>query len=229
MLVIPVVVTIVAIASAKLSALQSLGATIAGVRWRILVAQLARDAGKKGEKALYARWGRDAIRSDLPSPGQAVGRNHKSAVPQETLEPGEGREGAIFGGRAGRPDRRGRDVCRVVELSAGEYARHKEIPARLPGTRQLRIPAQRVGATTNRHHHERALLRDRGDMVVPALPQDRHNQRGNRAACGLALVFLLLWLLRFSTDWVRIPADAYAERLAETVDALGSASKATTK
>jgi hypothetical protein len=41
-------------------------------------------------------------------------------------------------------------------------------------------------------------------------------------AAALALVFLLLWAFRFTADWVRIPADAYAERLAETVESMGS-------
>jgi hypothetical protein len=39
-------------------------------------------------------------------------------------------------------------------------------------------------------------------------------------AAVLALVFLVLWIFRFTPDWVRIPADAYAERLAEAVDGL---------
>ena len=37
----------------------------------------------------------------------------------------------------------------------------------------------------------------------------------------VALAFLLLWIFRFNADWVRIPADAYAERLAEAVDTMG--------
>jgi hypothetical protein len=36
----------------------------------------------------------------------------------------------------------------------------------------------------------------------------------------VAIVFLVLWIFRFTPNWVRIPADAYAERLAEAVDDL---------
>lgn len=39
-------------------------------------------------------------------------------------------------------------------------------------------------------------------------------------ADAVALVLLVLWIFRFTCDWVRIPADAYAERLAEAVDGL---------
>jgi len=37
-------------------------------------------------------------------------------------------------------------------------------------------------------------------------------------ALGLSILFVALWLFRFTTDWVRVPADAYAERLAESVE-----------
>lgn len=40
------------------------------------------------------------------------------------------------------------------------------------------------------------------------------------AADAVALVFLVLWVFRFTPDWVRIPGDAYAARLAEAVDHL---------
>src|SRR5437660_5339575 len=52
----PVLVTVIAIASAKLSALQSLGATIVGCGGAFLLSQLARDAGKNGEKKLFEKW-----------------------------------------------------------------------------------------------------------------------------------------------------------------------------
>jgi len=34
------------------------------------------------------------------------------------------------------------------------------------------------------------------------------------------LIWLLLWLFHFTADWVRVPADAYAERLVEAIDSL---------
>jgi hypothetical protein len=40
------------------------------------------------------------------------------------------------------------------------------------------------------------------------------------AGC-LSIVFLLLWTFRFTPSWVRIPADGYAQQLAESVDELG--------
>ncbi len=36
-----------------------------------------------------------------------------------------------------------------------------------------------------------------------------------------AVVLLLLWVFRFTSRWVRMPADAYAERLAESAEILG--------
>jgi hypothetical protein len=39
-------------------------------------------------------------------------------------------------------------------------------------------------------------------------------------AAAFGLVLLCLWIFRFSADWVRVPADAYAARLAEASEAL---------
>ncbi len=41
-------------------------------------------------------------------------------------------------------------------------------------------------------------------------------------ASAFALLMLLLWVFRFTGDWARVPADAYAARLAECVETLGA-------
>ena len=48
-------------------------------------------------------------------------------------------------------------------------------------------------------------------------------------ACAFSVVILLLWVFRFTSDWVRIPANAYAERLVETVETTGGKAPATKK
>jgi hypothetical protein len=57
LLVAPVIVVGVAMLSVKLSALESFGALLVGFGDAFLLTQLARDAGKKGEKELFAKWG----------------------------------------------------------------------------------------------------------------------------------------------------------------------------
>src|SRR5271165_6378507 len=57
LLVAPVVVVGVAMLSAKLSVLESLGAALVGFGGAFLLTQLAGDAGKKREKELFAKWG----------------------------------------------------------------------------------------------------------------------------------------------------------------------------
>ena len=47
------------------------------------------------------------------------------------------------------------------------------------------------------------------------------------AAALVDLAMLSLWVVYFSSDWVRIPAEAYADRLVEAIDTLPS--KATKK
>ena len=48
-------------------------------------------------------------------------------------------------------------------------------------------------------------------------------------AGAFCAILLLLWLFRFRPDWVRVPADAYAARLAECAEALGKQTTATRK
>src|SRR5271170_428316 len=57
LLVAPVVITLVGVASAKLSTLESLGTVAAGCGGAFLLTQLARDAGKRCEKDLFEAWG----------------------------------------------------------------------------------------------------------------------------------------------------------------------------
>ena len=56
LLIAPVVATAIAFLSAKFSALQSLSAAIVACGGAFLLAQLARDAGKKGEQGLFEKW-----------------------------------------------------------------------------------------------------------------------------------------------------------------------------
>ena len=50
---------------------------------------------------------------------------------------------------------------------------------------------------------------------------------GLLGAGAFAFLMFLLWVLRFTGDWVRVPADAYAERLAECTETLGAKEPAT--
>jgi hypothetical protein len=57
LLIAPIIATGVAMLSARLSPLQSLGATAVGCGGAFLLTQLARDAGRNGEKMLFKKWG----------------------------------------------------------------------------------------------------------------------------------------------------------------------------
>lgn len=56
-LLIPALACVVATTAASVSGLQSLAFTIGGCGGAFLLAQLARDAGKRGEPGLFASWG----------------------------------------------------------------------------------------------------------------------------------------------------------------------------
>src|SRR5690348_15936926 len=46
---------------------------------------------------------------------------------------------------------------------------------------------------------------------------------------GVGIIFLLLWAFRFSPDWVRSAADAYAARLVESIETMSAAKSAAAK
>src|SRR5216683_1483770 len=57
LLVAPLVITVVGVTSVKFSKLESLGAALVGCGGAFLLTQLARDGGKRCEKAFFEKWG----------------------------------------------------------------------------------------------------------------------------------------------------------------------------
>ncbi len=229
LLVAPILVTVIAITSAKLSALQSLGATVAGCGGAFLLSQLARDAGKNGEKKLFEKW------AGLPSVAifrhrdprlDAItkARYHKRLV---TLVKGakaptvEGEEADPAGAdqvytawstylRVNTRDTKKYPLL-FQELVNYGYRRN------VWGLRTIGIVVSALSC---------AVTAGWFYQVYGATGEVGQETAG---AFAFALVFLLLWIFRFSSDWVRIPADAYAERLAETVETIGAKTSAPKK
>ena len=220
LLIAPVVAGAVAMLPAKLSGLQSLGAALVGCGGAFLLTQLARDAGKKGEKVLFKKWG------GLPSVAIFRHRNnqldaitkaryHKklTGLVKETKAPTAVQEQA---------DPVGADAVYVA------WSNYLRVNTR--DTKNFALLSQENVS----YGYRRNVwgLRPVG-IVVSIL---------SFLACGIRLysiyqstgkfdvdligagafsaIFILLWSFRFTAGWVRIPADAYAERLAECTETL---------
>jgi hypothetical protein len=220
LLVAPVVMTAVAIFPAKFSGLQSLVAAVVGCGGAFLLSQLARDAGKNGEKSLFARWGglpsiaifrhRDTRLDSITKV-----RYHKKladlveGTKAPTLEQEQTDPNAADGVYAAWSNylrvntRDTRKFALLFQENVNYGYRRNVWGLRAIGIAACALSSLVAGACLYYVHQSTEKL----DEAV--------------AAAGVfALVLLACWIFRFSADWVRVAADAYAERLAECAETL---------
>jgi hypothetical protein len=226
LLIAPVVGTGVALLAAKLTGLQSLAAGVVGCGGAFLLTQLARDAGKKHEASLFAKWGglpsitifrhRDPRLDTITKTRyhkKLAGLVKEAKVPtpeQEQADPAAA--DAVYAAWSNYLRVNSRDTKKFAllfqENVAYGYRRN------VWGLRALGITASLLSVCAC--GIRLFLLHSSTGKIDEALG----------GAAAFAAIVLLLWLFRFNGDWVRVPADAYAERLAECAEIL--ASKTTT-
>jgi hypothetical protein len=217
---VPVVFTVVAILSVKLSALQSAGVALVGCGGVFLLAQLARDPGKKGEPALFARWG--------GMPSVAIFRHRDTRLDAITKARYHKRLAAVVeGAPAPSPAQEQADPTAADQVyrawSTYLRVRSRERSDTLVfrenvnyGYRRNVLGLRLVGITTSALSCAFTLAWSYIEYRRIGAIRDELLGAG-----GLGLGFLLLWAFRFSAGWVRVPAEAYAERLAETAESVG--------
>lgn len=220
LLVSPIVITIVGAASTKLSTLESLAAALAGCGGAFLLTQLARDAGKKREKQFFEIWGglpSVAILRHRDNRIDAItkARYHKqlSTLVKGTKAPSPKEEVAepiaadqVYSAwsaylRVHTRDTKKYQLLFQENISYG-YRRN------VCGLRPLGIVVSSLsfaGGAVWLYH----LYSATGSVTVESA-----------GALTCVFVILLLWTFWFTPNWVRIPADAYAERLVETINAI---------
>lgn len=207
--------------SGKLTGLQSLGATLAGFGGAFLLTQLARDAGKKGEKTLFGKWG------GLPS--VAIFRHRDTRLDSITKT------------------RYHKKLAELVKEAKAPTAEQEQAdPAAADSvysawSNYLRVNTRDTKKFALLFHenvsygYRRNVWGLRGIGITASLVScvvcgvqvyHIHKSIGKldetlMGAGVFAAILLLLWVFRFTGDWVRVPADAYAERLAECTEALG--------
>jgi len=232
LLVAPVVITIVGVASAKSSALESFGTAVAGCGGAFLMTQLARDAGKQREKSLFEAWG------GLPS--VAVFRHRDGRIDAITKARYHKHLAALVkGAKAPSREEEAADPATADQVY-GAWSSYLRVHTR----DTKKYPLVFHENVSYGYRRNVCGLRPFG-IVVSALSlagggvwlYHLYSTTGtvSKESVGAllcVLVILLLWAFRFTPGWVRIPADAYAERLAEAVDSINSgspSSKARTK
>lgn len=215
----PVVAVSMPIIGANMSAVRSVAATIASCGGTFFLSQLARDAGKKREQDLYERWG------GMPSVAIFRHRDHRldaitkaryhktlsNAVKARAPSPAEEEKNP---GVADQTYMAWSNYLRVNTRDTKKYALvfHELVQygfrRNLWGLRPLGITLSALSVSV---------------AAAWSFSGFRTNGSLSRETVGadvLTLVFLLLWIWQFTPNWVRIPADAYAVRLAEATDRL---------
>lgn len=222
LLIAPVVVSGVAIFSAKLTGLQSLGALAIGFGGAFLLTQLARDAGKQGEKALFEMWGglpSVAIFRHRDTRLDAItkARFHKKlaglvkeakapTVEQEEADPASA--DLVYSAwsnflRVNTRDTKKFNLLFHENVSYG-YRRN------VWGLRSFGIAVSLIsGIACGIRFYFTYQSSGRLDVILVG-------------GATFAISLLLLWVFRFTSRWVRMTADAYAERLVESAEILGA-------
>jgi hypothetical protein len=221
LLIAPVVVTAVAMLAAKLTGLQSLAAGVVGCGGAFLLTQLARDSGKKGEASLFVKWG------GLPS--VTIFRHRDSRL--DTITKARYHKklaGLVKEAKAPRPEQEQADPAAADAVYAA-WSNYLRVNTR--DTKKFGLLFQENVAYGYRRNvwGLRALgiilsllsLVACGTRLYFVHTSTGKIDEGLGGATAFAAIMLLLWLLRFNADWVRVPADAYAERLAECAESFG--------
>jgi hypothetical protein len=193
----------------------------------LLLAQIARDAGKRKEKSLFARWG--------GMPSIAIFRHRNDRVDAITRAKYHERMSKVVGGAiAPTAAEELADPMRADQIYAA-WSTYVRVNTR--DTKKYSL----VFSENINYGYRRNLygLRPIGITVtsmsvIGALAWLYIDYNATKvispplaAAALVDLAMLSLWVVYFSSDWVRIPAEAYADRLVEAIDTLSS--KATKK
>lgn len=223
-LIAPLVATVVAATSAKLSALRSLSAVVVTCGGSFLLAQLARDAGKRCEKTLFVLWG--------GMPSVVIFRHRDTRIdPITKARYHKKLSGFVKGAKPPSPAGEDADPTEADRIYEA-WSTYLRI-----NTRNTKTFGLLFNENVN-YGYRRNLwgLRPWGIITsaLSGLAAASWCVRGYAAnssigiemlgAAVLALIFLGLWIFRFTPAWVRVPAEAYAERLAEAIDILDAKS-----
>lgn len=222
LVIVPLALTIGAAASLKLPALESIGATLASCGGAFLLTQLARDAGKRREPALIASWGGLPSVAILRHRDERIdaitkGRHHKklSNLVKGTRAPGAADE-------LSQPDK-----ADTVYSAWCAYLRSH--------TRDTKKFSLLFQENVNYGYRRNILGLRRAGIATSLLSflicagwgyltyRTGSTVKVEFVLSGVAsLLFLLFWTFVVSPAWVRLAANAYADRLIEALEHLGT-------
>lgn len=217
LLLLPIALATGSVVAASVSLLKSLVPVAITCGGAFLLTELARDAGKRREPELFAEWG--------GVPSVAIFRHRDSRIDAITKTRYHRTLASLVKTTTPSPADESRDSAQADEVYTAwsSYLRtHTRDTKKYPlifrenvsyGYRRNVLGLRPIGITI--------CSVSLGVIVLWSAFQMGHGASMKfecLGAGGIVLVFLALWLFRFTEHWVRIPADAYAARLAEAAD-----------
>lgn len=214
----PVIASVVAVLADYLSILESIGLLVIGSGGAFFLAEIGRDYGKQSEKTLWQSWG--------GMPSMVIFRHRNERLNPLTKSRYHSRLALALNTGAPTPDEERADPCAADTTYAAwsDYLRANARGDRFElllkentsygyrrnvwGFRSVGIVASMVGfiICVLRFYF---FFKQTGELDVLA-----------GIAGTYCFVLFILWVFHFTGDWVRIPAESYAERLAESVETL---------
>lgn len=217
-LVAPIVVTVIAIMLTHITILRSIGTLIIGCGGAFLLSQLARDAGKKGEKQLFVKWG------GLPS--VAIFRHRDTRLDSITKARYHKKMAALV--KETKVPSAENEQTAPVAADQIYTAWSTYLRANTRNTKKYTLLFQELV----NYGYRRNLWGMRSIGIIISglscavsvlwiyLQYQTTGAVSNEIIVALifAIVFFNLWIFQFTEDWVYVPAYAYAERLVETIE-----------
>jgi hypothetical protein len=221
----PLTVTALAIISDNLSGVNTVATVVAVSGGAFLLAQLARDKGKKGEKDLFVEWG------GLPS--VAILRHRDARIDSITKARYHQKLAKLVQGTEAPSIQMEKDNPTATDEVYTAWSNYLRINSRDTNKYAL-LFQENINYGFRRNIWGMRLfgiLLSVIPSIISAVSLYQQYQASAKlsnetiAAFIFSIIFLGLWIFCFTPQWVRVPADAYAERLAEIADNIGTESQ----
>lgn len=216
----PVAVTVAALISVDTSVARSIGALVITCGGAFFLAQLARDAGKTGEGKLFVMWGGMPSVSVFRHRDQRIGSITKlrfhgilanlvdgtSVITEDSELENAARADQTYEAWSHHLRTHTRDTAKysLIFQELINYGYRRNVWGLRPFGLVITLLCCIVSA---------------GRCVFIYRAHHVFDSRSAAAFC-VALAFIFFWTVRASPSWVRLAADAYAERLIEAADTL---------
>jgi hypothetical protein len=220
LLVLPIAVTVGVISSIKFSTMESSVAAIASCGGAFLLTQLARDNGKRREQRLFESWG--------GTPSVTLLRHSDSRLDPITKKRYHERLSTLVKDRKAPSASEEADNTAAADQIYNAWSTYLRTKTR-DTERYPLLFRENINYGYRRNVwglRSLGLLTSSGSLLVSVLwgyiiYRKTGVFRDEFVFAGLfAFALIVMWMFLVSERWVRLAADAYAERLAETIESL---------